>query len=268
VLHLRTCDGSAGEYQLELDGDGALRASLTGMTEGGSRIELAGGGGAAFRVTQPAGVLAAASQTASIAAGSVLNSATFTPDTAAGGLISVFGSGLARTGRETRVSVGGRTATVLTALPFQINAQVPFDTPPGSHMLRIDAPWGSAGQPFEVRPAAPAVFRAGARAIVVNQSGKLNTPSSPARRGESVIVYATGLGTVSGSGDVRPAVIPVAAFLRSQEVRVDYAGLTPGFVGLYQINLVIHTTIPPGIDIPLTLRQGDIESRPVEISVF
>jgi uncharacterized protein (TIGR03437 family) len=238
------------------------------MNEGGARLDAAGGGNTAFRVTRVAGRLAVRPQETSLATTAVLNSATFTPDIATGGLISVFGSGLSRTGREARLSVGGRPATVLASFPFQVNAQVPPGTAPGSHTFRLESPWGTAEQVIEVRAVAPAPFRAGGRAILINQNGILNVPSAPASRGETVVLYVTGLGVVTGSGTLQPAVTPVDVLLRDQEMRVTYAGLSPGFPGLYQINFVISNTVAPGIDVPVTIRQGSAESRAVEISVF
>lgn len=268
MMRFRTCEGTAQEYQLELDGDGTVRGSVIDMTEGGSRIEVASGGTAAFRLSRTGGRLTATPQTASLSSSGVLNSASFTPEIAVGGLISIFGSGLARTGRETKVSIGGRNAQVVAAMPFQLNAQIPFETAPGIHTLRVETPWSNVERSVEIRPVAPAAFRSDGRAIVVNQDGILNSPANPASRGETVVLYVTGLGAVSGSDDLRPVVTPVKVVLRDQEMRVSYAGLTPGLVGLYQINFVISSMIAPGIDISLTLRQGSVEQRSVEISVF
>jgi uncharacterized protein (TIGR03437 family) len=37
---------------------------------------------------------------------------------------------------------------------------------------------------------------------------------------------------------------------------VQYAGLTPGAVGLYQINATVPKGVPQGLDIPLVIAQG------------
>ena len=104
--------------------------------------------------------------------------------------------------------------------------------------------------------------------MVANQNGELNTPLLPARRGEAVVIYATGLGAVSGSGSLRPVQNAVTAVVRGQELRVLYAGLAPGFVGLYQVNLVIPITFAPGLEISVTLKQGNSVSAPVTFSVI
>jgi len=114
---------------------------------------------------------------------------------------------------------------------------------------------------------APAIFRVAEqsrRGLVANQDGKLASVSVPAKRGEAIVIYATGLGITSTSGMAGPAQTPVVAVLGGQ---VSYAGLTPGFAGLYQVNIVILVTFTPGLGKLLTLRQGGAESAPVEISI-
>jgi len=37
---------------------------------------------------------------------------------------------------------------------------------------------------------------------------------------------------------------------------VQFAGLAPGSVGLYQINATLPKNVPPGLDIPLVIAQG------------
>jgi uncharacterized protein (TIGR03437 family) len=48
---------------------------------------------------------------------------------------------------------------------------------------------------------------------------------------------------------------------------VLFAGLTPDFVGLYQINAVVPDTAPVGLDVPLVIRAGARASVPVAIAV-
>ena len=47
----------------------------------------------------------------------------------------------------------------------------------------------------------------------------------------------------------------------------SFAGLTPGFVGLYQANVILPDTFPPGLSLPLTLKQGDAVSNTVVVSI-
>lgn len=268
VLAQRFCDGSAAEYQLDLTGSGGARALVLSLDDAGGQAEVAAGGSAAFRVSSEAGLLTVQPQEARLAARAVVNSANYTPDIAPGSLVSIFGSGLARNGRETTVTIGGRAATVTAAFPFQINAQVPLETPPGLQALRVASPWGTAEQTVEVHPVAPAIFTAGSGWAIVNPDGTLNSPARPARRGDAVVIYATGLGEVSPGGVLRPVKNGVSALVRTQALQVTYAGLAPGFTGVYQINCVIPVTIAPGLSAPVVLRQQSASSPAVEISIF
>jgi uncharacterized protein (TIGR03437 family) len=269
TLRQRACDGLADEYQIELAGQGELRAVVTDLAEGGARTEIAGSRSAAFRATRPGAGLRIEPQESSLLERAVVNAATFKPEIAPGGLVSIFGSGLAHGGSTTKVEVGGRPAVVVAALPFQLNVQIPPETVSGSHVLRVETPYGLVEQVIQVAPVAPAIFRVGSAAhgAVVNQDGRLNSLETPARRGETIVIYGTGLGATVREGAVSRAVTPVTATLRGQEVRVTFAGVTPGFTGLYQVNIVIPVTLSPGLAMPLVLRQGGVEAEPVEISV-
>ena len=48
---------------------------------------------------------------------------------------------------------------------------------------------------------------------------------------------------------------------------VEFAGLTPGFVGLYQVNIRIPADAPTGAAVELTLEQDGITSTPVTLPV-
>jgi uncharacterized protein (TIGR03437 family) len=94
------------------------------------------------------------------------------------------------------------------------------------------------------------------------------TPSSPAEIGETIAVYLTGLGAMSPAvGDAAPgpstladAVESVWAFIGGNQAAVSFAGLTPGLVGLAQINLVIPVGVSAGDN------NLDIATCPVDCS--
>ena len=76
----------------------------------------------------------------------MVNAATFTTGIAPGGLMSIFGTGLAGDGAATTVDMDGTEAAVLSASPFQVNAQVPAGIEPGNHMLHVHSAYGDAQQ--------------------------------------------------------------------------------------------------------------------------
>ncbi len=76
--------------------------------------------------------------------------------------------------------------------------------------------------------------------------------SSPATAGEVILLYATGLGAVSPAGQTGALASAssvtgtVTVTIGGQTAVVQYAGLAPGFAGLYQINVVVPSGIPSG----------------------
>jgi len=72
---------------------------------------------------------------------------------------------------------------------------------------------------------------------------------------------------VNQQGELAVVRTPVGAVLNRTEFPADFAGLAPGFVGLYQINLTIPASMPPGIDLPLSFRQPGSDSNTVTISI-
>ncbi len=86
-------------------------------------------------------------------------------------------------------------------------------------------------------------------------------PGAILRRGEFLEVYATGLGAVERRGGFDQVVAPVAATINGAPAEVLFAGLAPGFVGLYQVNLRASSSGPQQV----RLRVGGAESNEVSI---
>jgi uncharacterized protein (TIGR03437 family) len=55
--------------------------------------------------------------------------------------------------------------------------------------------------------------------------------------------------------------------LNGQELPVMFAGLAPGTTGGYQVNVLIPANTPPGIAVPLALKQGGVLSNTVTVAV-
>jgi uncharacterized protein (TIGR03437 family) len=103
------------------------------------------------------------------------------------------------------------------------------------------------------------------------------TPSHPAVHGQTVTLYANGLGPVSNqpaSGDPSPGApnlaqttsLPIVTFGTTQATTVSFSGLTPGIAGLYQINVVVPSTLASG-NYPLTVSIGGVTSKASGIQV-
>ncbi len=263
------CDGSQTVYQAEVAAPAAYRGALTDLAAGGSRFEINGLRAGAFRISRPAVQWEVSTLEAGFQATSVLNAASFNPDFAPGTAVSIFGLGLAREGGSTTVEVGGQAAAVLFATPFQVNAVVPLGLTPGSWPVRVTSPFGTAEAQVEVREAAPAIFRLSAtQAAVTNQDGSINAPNNPAARGQVIVLYGTGFGAVrEAQGALRRTELPVAVRAGELELPVVYAGLTPGAIGLYQLNVQLPVEMAPGLFQSLEIRQGGVAANPVAVAI-
>jgi uncharacterized protein (TIGR03437 family) len=262
------CPGTDTLYQLNSDGTSPYRLYLADLGPSGSRFDLFASAEGAFQIQKNGSRWVAAVLEASFRADSVVSAATFAPGIAPGGLAAIFGAGLSREGAKTQVTIAGRPAAVVAASPFQLNVQVPFEAPPGVTAIVVQSPYGKAEQQVEVARLAPAIFvLSGNQGAVANQDGKLNAPTNPAARGQALVIYATGLGAVRSQGSLQVSQEPVTVLISGRELTPFFAGLAPGFVGVYQVNVTIPADFPPGLSQPLTLRQGGVASNPVEVSL-
>jgi len=208
----------------------------------------------------------------SISLSSVANAASYTSTVSPGEIVSLFGKRLAVTPAtaagaplpvqlsDAQVSVSGTAAPLFYVSPLQINLQVPYETTAGTAQIQVNSGSGTATLNVPIGPAAPAIFTLnslgnGAGAIEHALTGQLVTRANPAAAGEVVAVYCTGLGAVSppvADGAAAPvppaqAVMAVTASIADTPAPVIFAGLTPGFAGLYQVNLQIPAGTPSGV---------------------
>jgi uncharacterized protein (TIGR03437 family) len=258
ISRIDVCDGSQPAYQIVVGGAQPYRAFVTDLAPGGAWMDVSGNAAAAYKATRPLLALAVEPQDTSFTADAVVNAATFTSGIAPGGIMAIFGTGLSAPGSATTVDMDGAVAPVLWASAFQINAQVPPGIAPGVHILRVRSVYGAAQQSVSVSAVAPAIFLVGSASAgaVLNQDFSINGPANPLPRGQVLVVYATGLGAVAKQGQLWVTTAPVTALVNGQELPVEFAGLAPGYVGLYQVNVPIPAAMAPGLGVSLTLKEG------------
>jgi uncharacterized protein (TIGR03437 family) len=181
----------------------------------------------------------------------------------------------------TEVQFGDRLLPFLYAGDGQLNVQVPYDIPVNTQaQLRVrrgDAL--SVPQAVTVAPAQPAIFTtnqtgSGQGAIVNAITNKVADASAPVHAGEFVTIYCNGLGPVNPQVDPgaaatgpTPTVQEVTATIGGQKATVQYAGLAPGYPGLYQVNAMVPNGVTPGDQVPVTLTVAGQTSPPVTIAV-
>jgi uncharacterized protein (TIGR03437 family) len=218
------------------------------------------------------------------------NSASYTAALAPGGLVSLFGRRLAvQEAQATRTplptSLGGTTVTINgRRLPLfyvsatQINAQLPFDML-GRVTLVVTTPNGSVEIPAEVGTVAPAIFvfpsASGATPAVVHANGALVSDAAPARPSEILTVYMTGLGRVGAElvegqpAPFGPAMLvehPVEVRIGAASVTPLFAGLAPGYAGLYQVSFRVPVDAATGT-VALEIVVDGISSNRVALAV-
>jgi len=269
VSRFVACDGSAPLYQVSVGAAQSYQAFVSDLATAGSTVDLSGTAPATYAATRPKLNLALAVQAASFTPDGVVNAATFAPGIAPGGIVSIFGSGLSGAGTATTVDVDGAPAAILLASAFQVNAVVPASVAPGPHVLRLKSSYGTVQQTVTVSAVAPGIFMIGDpdTGAILNPDSSLNSPSAPVARGQYLSIYATGLGAVAKQGNLSTATTPVTVVLNGQEVPASFAGLAPGFTGLYQVNVILPASMPPGLAIPLYLKQAGQASNRVLVSI-
>ncbi len=166
-----------------------------------------------------------------------------------------------------QVIVNGRPLALVFASPGQINAVAHYDLNLNTiHQVIVNRP-GAYSDPVAVAvgPAQPAVFTASGRAIVVatrDRASWLVSPAEPARAGDSLVIYCSGLGAVEPpiaagarvpESPLRPTRETPRVTIAGVEAAVAFSGLTPGLAGLYQINATMPAVAARDGAAPLTI---------------
>ncbi|MCX6590987.1 MAG: metallophosphoesterase [Acidobacteria bacterium] len=211
-----------------------------------------------------------------------VNAASFSSAVAPGSLVTIFGEGLANDTATAQVTplprdLSGTTVTLndvavplVYVSPGQINAQVPAGIT-GASVLRITTASGEASLKVEISETAPAIFASGVR----RTNGTIIDAANPARAGETLLIYLTGLGRVDAelaSGAPAPAAPPLRALspvdvrFADTAVTPTFAGLAPGLVGVYQVIVDVPPNLPEGTH-ALRIVAGGASSTPVSLPV-
>jgi uncharacterized protein (TIGR03437 family) len=227
------------------------------------------------------------SQALSYSAASIVNSASnvagaLTPNVIA----TIYGTGLAITTRalmledirggalpetlgdtDVRVYVGSIAAHLYFVSPNQINFLVPCNLKAGERELFIDVS-GRAGPVVRVTllDAAPALFQLdGAMAAATHADGSVVTREHPAQPSEVVVLYGTGLGRTIPDTTYGQLATAAASIRMQDDLQVTvggvavegsqilYAGITPGFGGLYQINVRLPDKVATNPEIRISI---------------
>ncbi|MBI2684883.1 MAG: hypothetical protein HYX27_01100 [Acidobacteria bacterium] len=231
-----------------------------------------------------------------VADGGVLNAATFATGQAVtpGSLVSIFGSNLAAglaqadsiplstSLANVSVTFNNVPAPLLFVSPGQINAQIPWNTLPAgtltgtANVVVTRNGVASAPKPVSLAPFSPGIYAVRNLAIAINPDGTLAQPVGaiqgincrPAKAGDYVIILGSGLGALdsevangrNSTDKLRNVVTPPQVLVNGMSAQLLFAGISPDFVGVYQVNAFVPAAAGAGSAHPLQWQVSGIAS--------
>jgi uncharacterized protein (TIGR03437 family) len=232
-----------------------------------------------------------------ISPGGVVSSASYAAEAplAPGSLIAIFGSHLADGAiaaqalplpnqlGQTQVIIGGQPMPLIFVSDNQINAMLPYDLGVNRQQQVVVQRGTSYTMPETITLAAagPAVFTRDQSGIgpglVFDVRFRSIDNNNPAAAGDAIVIYTTGLGDVTPPipagmpapldslfATASPATVTIGGVDAPQ---VLFAGLAPGFTGLYQVNVVVPDGVAPGDAVPIVITVADRPGPPVTFAV-
>jgi uncharacterized protein (TIGR03437 family) len=226
----------------------------------------------------------------------VVNGASFAQGgVVAGEIATIFGSNLTSSAginlssslplptelQNVSVTVNGTPAPIFAVDNVngqqQINFQVPWAT---KSIAKIQVTNRGAASPIVFTPVQinqPAVFNYSAGGdvfgAILHSNFKLANTADPAKAGETVLIYCTGLGYVvaplpadgvAATGQMTMNTPTVT--IGGANAPVSFSGLAPGYVGLYQVNAQVPSGLAAGNQ-PVIITIGGAMSKSVLLPV-
>ena len=233
----------------------------------------------------------------SINPGGVVNAASYTAPVAPGSVATAFGT----------FAVSGVAAAPSTPLPdsllglslgFSNSSSVPLFFVSATQ-VSFQVPWELAGQStatlaatvngqsttaqtVSLAPFAPGIFTlnsagSGSGAILDSNYNLLDSTNAAFPGSTYILIYCTGLGAVTNTpptGSPAPSkplaqttTTPTVTIGGVQATNVQFSGLAPGYVGLYQVNVQVPATVATGTAVPVIISIGGKTSNTVTIPV-
>ncbi len=237
----------------------------------------------------------------------VVNNASFSPGSnpiAPGAIAAVFGSNmndgssvlfsdfgsdgkLVTTLGGAKVTINGSPVPIFYSTPAQLGIQIPTDLTGSTASIQVTANGQtSAAQTVNIAPLSPGLFSTnqsghGQGAILIANTNTLAAPKGsipgrdtrPAKPGEFITIFCTGLGQVT---PLLPTGLPAtnnttvnapSVIIDGAAAAVQFSGMAPGFVGLYQVNVQVPAGARSANDLPVVLTISGMQSNIVTIAV-
>ncbi len=219
---------------------------------------------------------------------------------APGEFITIFGSGLPAqkavsvpfpaTLGGVQLMINNTPAPLYLITATQVFAVVPYSLTGNSATIVLTNGGTSSNTiTVPVAPTSPGIATQPQNGLgngaITHANGSLVTPSSPAQRGETVVMYLTGLGAVSpavADGAAAPSKAPLSTTKSVLTIylngvcpnspncdasNISFQGLTPGYAGLYQVNFTIPLTAASGSAVPLAIQTTNGFADMVSIAI-
>lgn len=246
-------------------------------------------------MSAPRNVIAELNPIPYIVPNGIQNSAAQTPHNtvAPGSAVAVYGVNLAadvavapdgklaHTLEHVSVRVGGQVVPLFFVSPGQINVQLPSNLVDGAHTLSVHLDGKpDASETFTVARNAPGLFTTGdgsaATAVATHQDGSVISAHSPARHGEVVTIYGTGLGpyhpapadgVAVPSNTKYPLADPVKLMNGKQQATPTWAGAAPAKIGVAVVQIKIDESFPHHANAAVKVHINNAESNTVVLPV-
>jgi len=257
----------------------------------------------------------ASAQQPTVNSGGVLNSASYNTANPPGSLIVVFGTNFASKtlvasstplsmqigsgADKVSVTIANKPAAIYYVAPAQLSVQLPWGVAPGNASIIVTRN-GSASptETMTVAKFSPGIFTinqagSGAAWVINNNDGSVAQPvagwpfpkivARPAKAGDNIFIYVTGLGPVASPPNDGASPCPasgcpsnfttIAKTTTAPEVlingtaipaaNVQFSGLTPFYPGVYQLNFKVPSGITPSGTTTLEVKIGGVTSNKV-----
>lgn len=189
------------------------------------------------------------------------------------------------------VTFNGIPTSLFSSFPTQLNVQIPLELA-GTTSATVQVTVGgqtSLARTVPLGPSSPGIFTipsggTGQGAVKISNTAIFAAPTGsisgaqvrPANRGEFITIFCTGLGSVTNPPATgRPTSgSPLSTTIATPQVTiggipatVSFSGLSPGFVGLYQVDVQVPAGAPGGNAVTVALTIGGVAANPVTIAV-
>ena len=227
----------------------------------------------------------------------VTNAASFQTGIAPGGIITIFGSNLGASAGQIVTAPGAPWPAQLGA----VSATMDGTAAPvyrvlnlsGQEQLSVQAPWSLSGKnsvsltvttaagtspavTVPVLGAQPGIFILDAASSgATHADGSIAGAANAATKGETLVLYLTGMGPVDNppatgasaslttlSNTLVKPQVTIGGF----DAPVAFSGLTPGYIGLYQINVAVPAAVASGL-VDLTVLANGVTSNTAKIAI-